>query len=430
MPTGGVAFFISMKFLKANATSPKLKTFEGVKYLVVPIVMAIKDVEMNGAIIREGEFHAESWNGVAVTLSHPEDYNGNAISANSPDVLEKYRVGQIFNTKFEDGKLKAEAWVNVDKANKIDPKLIERLQSMDSMDVSTGYFSEVIDNEYKNIKPDHLALLPNEQGACSFDDGCGVRSNSKTINELFANKEIPEEARIRLNEKGFYQIAEDIRALINDDTSFNEYAWVEDVYDDYFIYVIDGEGELKYYKRSYSVSEDGEVMIGDQTKEVAKEITYKPTTNGANMIDELIANDASPFTENDRAFLEAKSEEAVKSLNEKYKESAPEPEKPEVNSDSVLSAEDKEVLELARQAREEKIEEYTTHILANSQMTKCDLKGFSVNQLKSIASGIKPAPDYSGRGFGKPVTNGATDEDELAAMSTPSTIAVNTKEVN
>lgn len=429
-----------MKYFDTNSTQPKLKTFDGKKYLVVPVVMAKAGVEMNGGVINEDQFHAESWNGVPVTYGHPKDSSGNDISANSPDVLEKWSVGQIFNAKVEDGSLKAEAWVNVEKANEIDDTLIARLQAMDNIDVSTGYFSELENNEYKNIKPNHLALLPNEVGACSFDDGCGVRSNSflsKIMTNLRKNfgSNIPKDIEMRLNESGYLEIAEQLHSVINDMNYGNTYHYVVDVFDNDFIYAKDGDGEIEYYRRDYTMNE-GKIELGEK-QQVQKEINYKPITNGVNMIDELIANDASPFTADDKETLEAFSEDKIKALAEKYKEPKGE-EKTKTNSkedapkESVLSNEDKEALELARQSRTEKREEYITHITANSAMKPCELEKLDTNVLKSIASGIKPAPDYSGRSFG--ANNEKTsDEDVVKAMTPMSTaeyIQNKRKEVN
>jgi hypothetical protein len=62
--------------------------------------------------------------------------------------------------------------------------VLDRIEREDHIDVSTGYIAdEQCDGRgpciHRNIKPDHLAILPISQGACSWRDGCGVRSNMK-----------------------------------------------------------------------------------------------------------------------------------------------------------------------------------------------------------------------------------------------------------
>lgn len=350
-----------MEYYKSNSQKPRLETFDGTEYLVVPVVMAKAGVEMNGAIINQDQLHPESWNGVPVTIGHPKDHSGVDISANSPDTLEKYQVGTIFNAKVEDGKLKAEAWV---KVHKVDEATLSRLKNMETMDVSTGYFSQIENGEYKDIKPDHLALLPNEQGACSFDDGCGVRAN--LFQRIMTNVKQAFDTNRRSNDDDWRQMKAD---LISDDRT---------------PFTAEDEESLHY--------------MSQETMKILRDHYLKdePKTNkkGKTMIDKLIANADSPFSENDKEALEAMSEEAINSLSEKYL-NQPEPEKP----GAVLSNEDKEALELARQARQEKREEYITHITANSSMCKDRLEKMDTNTLKDIAAGIKPQADYSARGF-------------------------------
>lgn len=160
--------------------------YENEDTIVVPLVM-LREAVVNGAYVAANELIAESWNGVPVTIQHPFE-NGEFVSANDPVVLAKALIGRIFNASVTDAKLKAEAWINVAKAESIFAGIIDWLESGQPMDVSTGYFSRFEKTSgvyngknYKlahhDIKPDHLALLPNETGACSWADGCGVRTN-------------------------------------------------------------------------------------------------------------------------------------------------------------------------------------------------------------------------------------------------------------
>lgn len=164
------------------------KVFRGRKHYVVPVVMLMQTV-VNGAFVPEDALHPGAWNGVPVTISHPVNKRGESITANSPETLEKWQVGTIFNAKVEDGKLKGEAWIDIELANKLAPGLLATLRAKGKMDVSTGYFTvaKAETGEYNGVtykevhhdlKPDHLALLPEEEGACNWETGCGVRANS------------------------------------------------------------------------------------------------------------------------------------------------------------------------------------------------------------------------------------------------------------
>jgi len=176
----------------ANLSGPegvRHTVHEGKDTLVVPVVMIVEGV-LNGALLTQYEFgkYPESWNGIPVPVLHPED-RGEPISANKPDVIERI-VGRIFNTWVDNGKLKAEVWIDVEKAKRMGHgQMMEALESGQTVEVSTGYFSEdrAMVGEYNgkeymsqhiNIRPDHLALLPGQIGACSVADGCGTRVNS------------------------------------------------------------------------------------------------------------------------------------------------------------------------------------------------------------------------------------------------------------
>lgn len=180
---------VSANFQSGTAT--RHETFEGVDHLVVPVVMLVEGV-LNDALVPYDEFsrYPAAWNGRPVPVYHPEE-NGGFISAARPDVIERSTIGHIFNAKCEGAKLKAEAWINIPKAQRLGfSDLLAALESGQVVEVSTGYFSDddVVPGEFngasysvvhRNIRPDHLALLPGQIGACSVADGCGTRVNTK-----------------------------------------------------------------------------------------------------------------------------------------------------------------------------------------------------------------------------------------------------------
>ena len=177
---------------------------EGVQHLVVPVVMIVEGV-LNDALVPASEFgrHVEAWNGIPVPILHPQE-RGEYISANRPDVIDKNTIGRVYNAWVDGRKLKAELWLNTDKANRLGyGQLIEALANGEVIEISTGYFSDDepkagefdgigYNTIHRNIKPDHLALLPGEVGACSVADGCGTRVNTKSgglamkVNEAFS----------------------------------------------------------------------------------------------------------------------------------------------------------------------------------------------------------------------------------------------------
>jgi hypothetical protein len=197
---------MTMFSVKANFArgERRIEQHDGAEHLVVPVVMIVEGV-LNEALLLAEEFGAfpDAWNGIPVPVLHPEE-NGSAISANRPDVIERNTIGRVYNTHVEDKRLRAELWLNMDKAEALGfQEIVVALADGFVMEVSTGYFAEdeVKSGEYngrtyshihRGIRPDHLALLPGQIGACSVKDGCGTRVNSKRsslamkVNEAWA----------------------------------------------------------------------------------------------------------------------------------------------------------------------------------------------------------------------------------------------------
>ncbi len=185
---------IGLYQVKSNNYEPRTETYMGKKHLVVPVVMMVEGVHCGSAgplfhSIEELGKYPASWNGIPVSIQHPEQ-DGQYISANSPEVLERQTVGQVFNTRTEGNKLKAECWVDIERIMSISPEAYAYLNSKRPLEVSIGVFTDDVDTEGEwngehysaiatNHRPDHLALLPGGTGACSWADGAGIRINSK-----------------------------------------------------------------------------------------------------------------------------------------------------------------------------------------------------------------------------------------------------------
>ena len=194
-----------MRRLSANLAKGEVRraTLDGRAYVVVPVIMARGDVVMNATLVPPSEFEAFAWNGVPVTHRHPQSDGGAFLSANTPAAIEKYRIGNIYNTDVADkdlgdkAYLRGEVWLDEVLTNKKAPGLISQLEAGGAeINVSTGFFSDLEDKKghmngrdyeavHSNIRPDHLAVLTDELGACSYDDGCGLRSNIKGLSVNF-----------------------------------------------------------------------------------------------------------------------------------------------------------------------------------------------------------------------------------------------------
>ena len=79
------------------------------------------------------------WNHKPVVVYHPE-MNGQGVSACDPDIITNRKVGVMMNTRFEKGRLKSEAWIETDRANAVDDRIMEAIEKNVMMELSTGVF--------------------------------------------------------------------------------------------------------------------------------------------------------------------------------------------------------------------------------------------------------------------------------------------------
>ncbi len=183
-----------LRYLLNFASGVRKAKRGGRDYLVAPVTLIASGV-LNGSRgplyypVEEVAHNPSGWNGMPLVLRHPT-VNGQPVSARNPQVLEECEVGQVFNVYYSD-KLRGEAWFDVAACNKADRRIIPALKQGKALEVSTGLFAEYEDapegaafngtvytHTVRNIRPDHLALLLDESGACSVKDGCGVLANS------------------------------------------------------------------------------------------------------------------------------------------------------------------------------------------------------------------------------------------------------------
>ena len=141
---------------------------DGKECFVVPVILIAEGV--HNSIYYPAEELAKfptAWDGIPISIDHPS-MQGQGVTANSPE-LESKNVGRIYNTQFEDGKLKSEAWLIKDKIISIESVMV-KLHANEMIEVSTGLFveEELVAGKWKgeeyigiarNYRPDHLALL-------------------------------------------------------------------------------------------------------------------------------------------------------------------------------------------------------------------------------------------------------------------------------
>lgn len=186
-----------METFSINAVGTiRWETEHGRQYIVAPMTLIVPGV-LNGSKgplwyppteVKRG---VKLWDGIPITKNHPTDPITNEhLSARDYGVLERQGLGFIRKSTFNgNGRHVAEGWFDAERTKRLDKRIYNALLSGDPLEVSTGLYTE---NENvrgvapdgrsyvaiaRNYQPDHLAVLPDQTGACSREDGCGILIN-------------------------------------------------------------------------------------------------------------------------------------------------------------------------------------------------------------------------------------------------------------
>lgn len=187
---------MTLQTLAANRKGPaRTETLMGTEYRVLPVRMIKQGVlaANKGPLFysrSEISKTSHAWNNIPIVIDHPKK-GDRFISARTPEVLNQHWIGFVFNAKMVGDALEAEAWIDMKRVQSLDSNLHQRIEHGDSVEVSTGLGTEEVPQQgtYNsrayvsraiNLTPDHLAVLPYEEGACSIKDGCGLAVNSSS----------------------------------------------------------------------------------------------------------------------------------------------------------------------------------------------------------------------------------------------------------
>ena len=449
-------------------------------FAVYPVVMLVEGVHQGAGSTpvyyspEVLEASASHWEGMPVPIFHPTNNNGEFLMCTDPSVREDWCVGHVQNVRWEDEKLKADVYIDVVLAEFRRPGLLASLDSGSQMEVSTGLLAlddgeegawqaESYNASITNIIPDHLALLPGGRGACSFDDGCGIRANTKeegmpkgTASALLIlmNSHAGAESKtkhkrvlqgmIQVNELSHDGIANqlwdhvDSLDTFDGDGNFVKIHFVQAIYDDYYVYSSRSDDDgTKLFRQDYTVNTEEQVEFGETITPVREDVKFVPITANSTTedtmsektpccpekVDAIIANENSAFTEDDREGLLAMEADTIEKIMTNAKTVVPEKPEPKLNEDektlagdlkvnedevvtpeSYLAAAPPEIRALMNAGLREldgKRAGLITKITANKRNTFTEetLKAMDVTQLEAIAN-LAASPSRAGAGGG------------------------------
>lgn len=375
---------------------------------------AVDDLVMNGMLYPADQLApaAPGLTGKPAPAGHPKNGAGQFISANSGEaLLSAYQGAVCTNGRHEGGRTLVDIVVNEAqaKANGAGAKLVERLDAaiagtnIEPIHVSTGLVCEAVNaggesngKKYSriatNISYDHLAILLDEKGAGTPEDGVGMFLNSAGQEEEVERAKVdlqPDDRRSaglmawikRLvgngsGEMSFDAITSGLYALMQDG------CWIREVFDRYAVWT-DRDGRM--WKQDYSVSSEGSVAFSGQAVEVTRKVEYEPITNHEEsdpMKNLIVAalNAAGIKTEgqSDEQLLAAYNSLTVKPVETKL---------------DAANAKIAEHEATARAAEEAEVTTLATELAVNSTLTVDDLKRLPkarLVELKAKAAPVNP----------------------------------------
>lgn len=278
----------------------------GSTYTIRDVCGATDGIVMNGRLYPAEQLAAGApgLNGKPAPAGHPKNSAGKFISAANGEALATAWIGAYCtNARHEGGRTLVDVIVNGDMAQ-ASPKgkaLVERLDAAiagtnaDAIHVSTGLnLVEVVANgesrgkKYTsiatNLQYDHLAILLDQPGAGTPEQGVGMFLNSAGDEAEVETVEVtnaPEDRRFEgamgwlrglfaNKDVSFDQITSQLQTLLADGQ------WIREVFTSYLIW---SDRDGKMWRQEYHKAENGSLALVAQPVEVIRQVSYEPVTN-------------------------------------------------------------------------------------------------------------------------------------------------------
>ncbi|BBV32087.1 DUF2213 domain-containing protein [Citrobacter freundii] len=402
---------IHVKSLAINASNISTTTINGQEHYVIRgAVPIVDDIVMNGGLYPAKEINNsyQTMERKLMPIGHPM-VNGKYVSANDPQAVNDYYAGAwAQNVSKANDKVVMDVYVNKAVADtKPDGKrLIQRLDDMisgnnaDPIHVSTGLLlnkeqkaGESKQKKYSwvahNMQFDHIAILLDEPGAGTPDEGVGMFVNAdgheadvETTSLIDAANSMKDGwwNKVKFfisnaSEMSFDDIYQALRMSIKQDDK--KWRYVVSVWPDHFVYEEDGENaKPKLFDQKYLISDKVVTLVGDPVEVVRKPTEYEVKTNGETnpMKEKMIAalNAAGVKTEGltDDQVWDAYNEQMKKPADGKKDEEDTEADKSK-KKDPAANAEE---IPAWAKALSEKVDALNTQISANADTERKEMR--------------------------------------------------------
>ncbi|HAH0497290.1 TPA: DUF2213 domain-containing protein [Escherichia coli] len=303
---------IHVKSLAINASNISTTTINGQEHYVIRgAVPIVDDIVMNGGLYPAEEINNsyQTMEGKLMPLPHPM-VDGKYVSANDPRAINAYHVGAWAQNVSKSGdQVVMDVYINkaVAETKRDGQRLINRLDEMiagtntDPIHLSTGLLTnkekksgESKEKKYtwiaRNMQFDHIAILLDEPGAGTPEEGVGMFVNAdgqegevETASLIDAANCLKDgllnKAKFFLtynSDASFDEIYQMLREAIRAKSGSDVYRYVMAVWPDKFIY----EEGSKLFQQKYLIDDNAVTLVGEPIEVVRKPTEYEVKTNG------------------------------------------------------------------------------------------------------------------------------------------------------
>lgn len=398
---------IHVKSLAINASNISTTTINGQEHYVIRgAVPIVDDIVMNGGLYTAEEINNsyQTMERKLMPIGHPM-VNGKYVSANDPQAVNDYYAGAWAQNVSKSGdKTVNDVYVNkaVAETKPDGKRLIARLDEMiagtnsEPIHLSTGLLlnKEQKSGESKgkkyswvahNMQFDHIAILLDEPGAGTPEEGVGMFVNAdgqegevETASLIEAANNLKDGLLNKVkfffthnSDASFDEIYQMLREAIRSPSGSDVYRYVVTVWPDKFIY----EEGNKLFQQKYLIDDSTVTLVGEAVEVVRKPTEYEVKTNGEQnpMKEKMIAalNAAGVKTEGltDDQVWDAYNEQMKKPADGK-KEEDPEADKSK-KKDPAANAEE---IPAWAKALSEKVDALNTQISANADTERKEMR--------------------------------------------------------
>ncbi|HDC4269629.1 DUF2213 domain-containing protein [Enterobacter kobei] len=385
---------IHVKSLAINASNISTTTINGQEHYVIRgAVPIVDDIVMNGGLYPAEEINNsyQTMEGKLMPLPHPM-VDGKYVSANDPRAINTYHVGAWAQNVSKSGdQVVMDVYINkaVAETKPDGKRLINRLDEMiagtntDPIHLSTGLLTnkEKKSGESKgkkhswiarNMQFDHIAILLDEPGAGTPEEGVGMFVNAdgqegevETASLIDAANSLKDGLLNKVkfflthnSDASFDEIYQMLREAIRAPSGSDAYRYVVTVWPDKFVY----EEGNKLFQQKYLIDDSEVTLVGEPVEVVRKPTEYEVKTNGETnpMKEKMIAalNAAGVKTEGltDDQVWDAYNQQMQK------KDGGGDPGQTQINSDAITAAVNAAITPL-----NEKLSKLETQLQANAE---------------------------------------------------------------